>query len=124
MTERVYAAIEGVGAKFLAAALTEDGHVLAQARIPTTTPQETHGAVGDFFDERRSAWQEPAGAGIACFGPLELNRNSPGFGAILKLQRSILRYQVRTGSHGATDLSPVCLGAALHFDTWVPNFGI
>ncbi len=33
-------------------------------------------------------------------------------------------YQVRTGSHGATDLSPVCMGAALHFDTWVPNFGI
>ncbi len=33
-------------------------------------------------------------------------------------------YQIRTGSHGATDLSPVCMGAALHFDTWVPNFGI
>jgi mannonate dehydratase len=33
-------------------------------------------------------------------------------------------FQVRTGSHGATDLSPVCMGAALHFDTWVPNFGI
>jgi mannonate dehydratase len=33
-------------------------------------------------------------------------------------------YDVRTGFHGATDLSPVCMGAALHFDTWVPNFGI
>lgn len=33
-------------------------------------------------------------------------------------------YQVRTGSHGATDLSPVTMGAALHFDTWAPNFGI
>lgn len=33
-------------------------------------------------------------------------------------------YQVRTGFHGATDLSPVCMGAALHFDTWCPNFGI
>jgi len=33
-------------------------------------------------------------------------------------------YQVRTGSHGATDLSPVCMGAALHFDLWVHNFGI
>jgi mannonate dehydratase len=33
-------------------------------------------------------------------------------------------YQVRTGSHGATDLSPVCMGAALHFDIAVPNFGI
>lgn len=33
-------------------------------------------------------------------------------------------YQVRTGCHGATDLSPICMGAALHFDTWVPNFGV
>ncbi|WP_088286836.1 D-mannonate dehydratase ManD [Ideonella sp. A 288] len=33
-------------------------------------------------------------------------------------------YQVRTGCHGATDLSPVCMGAALHFDLWVPNFGL
>jgi mannonate dehydratase len=33
-------------------------------------------------------------------------------------------YQIRTGCHGATDLSPVCLGTALHFDTWVPNFGV
>ena len=33
-------------------------------------------------------------------------------------------YQIRTGSHGATDLSPVTMGCALHFDTWVPNFGI
>lgn len=33
-------------------------------------------------------------------------------------------YGVRTGCHGATDLSPVCMGAALHFDLSVPNFGI
>ena len=33
-------------------------------------------------------------------------------------------YHVKTGFHGATDLSPVTMGAALHFDTWVPNFGI
>ncbi|MFI6900778.1 D-mannonate dehydratase ManD [Nonomuraea sp. NPDC050394] len=33
-------------------------------------------------------------------------------------------YHVRTGSHGATDLSPVCMSAALHVDLAVPNFGI
>jgi mannonate dehydratase len=33
-------------------------------------------------------------------------------------------YQVRTGSHGATDLSPVCMAAALHLDLAVPNFGL
>jgi len=33
-------------------------------------------------------------------------------------------YHVRTGCHGATDLSPVCMAAALHFDLAVHNFGI
>jgi mannonate dehydratase len=33
-------------------------------------------------------------------------------------------HHIRTGSHGATDLSPVCMAAALHFDLAVHNFGI
>ncbi|PXY22570.1 D-mannonate dehydratase ManD [Prauserella muralis] len=33
-------------------------------------------------------------------------------------------HHVRSGSHGATDLSPVCLSAALHLDVSIPNFGI
>ncbi|MGB8380458.1 MAG: D-mannonate dehydratase ManD [Dermatophilaceae bacterium] len=33
-------------------------------------------------------------------------------------------YHVRSGSHGATDLSPVSLSAALALDVTIPNFGI
>ncbi|MFI7541869.1 D-mannonate dehydratase ManD [Actinoplanes sp. NPDC049599] len=33
-------------------------------------------------------------------------------------------HHVRSGSHGATDLSPVCLAAALHVDLSIPNFGL
>jgi mannonate dehydratase len=33
-------------------------------------------------------------------------------------------FHVRTGSHGATDLSPVAMAAALHFDISINNFGI
>jgi mannonate dehydratase len=33
-------------------------------------------------------------------------------------------YQVLTGCHGATDLSPVSMAGALHFDISVNNFGI
>ena len=33
-------------------------------------------------------------------------------------------HQVRTGCHGATDLSPVTMAAALHFGLSIPNFGI
>ena len=50
-----------------------------------------------------------------------------GAGGITHLRRIAdfaALYQVRTGCHGATDLSPVTMGTAVHFDTWVPNFGI
>lgn len=33
-------------------------------------------------------------------------------------------YGVRTGCHGATDLSPISMAAALHFGLSIPNFGI
>ena len=33
-------------------------------------------------------------------------------------------HHVRSGSHGATDLSPVCMAAALHVDMAIPNFGL
>ncbi|MBO9576068.1 MAG: D-galactonate dehydratase family protein [Sphingobium sp.] len=33
-------------------------------------------------------------------------------------------HNVRTGCHGATDLSPVTMAAALHFGISIPNFGI
>jgi mannonate dehydratase len=50
-----------------------------------------------------------------------------GAGGITHLRRIAdfaALYQVRTGSHGATDLSPVTMGSALHFDVSIPNFGI
>jgi len=33
-------------------------------------------------------------------------------------------YHVQTGCHGATDLSPITMGAVLHFDLSTPNFGM
>ncbi|WP_219415069.1 D-mannonate dehydratase ManD [Pseudonocardia nigra] len=33
-------------------------------------------------------------------------------------------HHVRSGSHGATDLSPVCMSAALQLDISIPNFGL
>jgi mannonate dehydratase len=47
-----------------------------------------------------------------------------GISHLRKIASLAEMYQVRTGSHGATDLSPVCVGAALHFDLSVHNFGI
>lgn len=33
-------------------------------------------------------------------------------------------HNVRLGCHGATDLSPVCMGASLHLNLAIPNFGV
>src|SRR5690606_13317273 len=33
-------------------------------------------------------------------------------------------YHVQTGCHGATDLSPIAMAAALHFNLSIPNFGL
>ena len=47
-----------------------------------------------------------------------------GITHLLRIAHLAELYNVRTGSHGATDLSPVCMAAALHFDLSVHNFGI
>lgn len=47
-----------------------------------------------------------------------------GISHLRKIANLAELYQVQTGSHGATDLSPVCMAAALHFDLSVHNFGI
>ena len=47
-----------------------------------------------------------------------------GITHLRKLAHLAEMYQVRTGCHGATDLSPVTMAAALHFDLSVHNFGI
>lgn len=47
-----------------------------------------------------------------------------GITHLLKVAHLAEIYSVRTGFHGATDLSPVTLAAALHFNTAIHNFGI
>ena len=47
-----------------------------------------------------------------------------GLTPLLKIAALSDVYHVRMGCHGATDMSPVCLAAALQFDTAVHNFGI
>jgi mannonate dehydratase len=47
-----------------------------------------------------------------------------GITPMLKIAALAGIYHVKTGCHGATDMSPICLAAALHFDTAINNFGI
>lgn len=47
-----------------------------------------------------------------------------GLTPMLKMAALAEIYHVRTGCHGASDMSPVCLAACLHFGTAINNFGM
>ena len=47
-----------------------------------------------------------------------------GISHLQKIAHLAELFHVRTGCHGATDLSPVCMAAALHFGLSIHNFGI
>jgi fructokinase len=75
---RPVAAVEGGGTKFRVA-VAVDRDILADTTVPTTTPDETLDACVEFI---RSSGYEVRAAGVACFGPVDLDRGSPTFGSI------------------------------------------
>ena len=87
-------------------------------REHTTTPiavGEVFNSIWDAHDLIRNQWIDYIRTTLVHAG---------GFTHLKKLADFAELYHVRTGCHGATDLSPVCMAAALHFDTAVHNFGI
>ena len=75
----LYGALEAGGTKMVCAIGNENGEILEQISIPTTTPQETMPPIiADFKDKKI------ASIGVACFGPIDLNRKSETYGCILQ----------------------------------------
>ena len=87
-------------------------------REHTTTPiavGEVFNTIWDAHDLIRNQWIDYIRATVTHCGGLTHLKKLADFAEL---------YHVRTGCHGATDLSPVCMAAALHFDTAIHNFGI
>ncbi|MCJ2185706.1 ROK family protein [Novosphingobium beihaiensis] len=79
MARKTYGLIEAGGTKFVLGIAHGPDAVLETIRIPTTAPDETIGAVCEWFGARG-----PLDAiGLASFGPVELDRASPKWGHIL-----------------------------------------
>lgn len=77
----LWGGIEAGGTKTVCAVGTGPDDLRAETRIPTTTPAETIDRVLVFF--REQAQEEPlAAVGIASFGPVDRNPDSPRFGYI------------------------------------------
>jgi mannonate dehydratase len=87
-------------------------------RQHTTTPL----ALGEIFD---SVWDANVLISEQLIDCLRMTVvHGGGITNLKKVAAFADMYHVQTGCHGATDLSPVTMAAALHFDISIPNFGI
>lgn len=73
----LFGALEAGGTKMVCAVGNENGQILNQVSIPTTTPKETMPKIIDYFKGK-----EITALGVGCFGPIDLNRNSATYGFI------------------------------------------
>jgi len=87
-------------------------------REHTVTPIATGEVFNSFWDAHdliRNQWIDYLRMTIVHGGGITALKKAADFAAV---------YQVKTGFHGATDLSPITMAAALHFDLAIHNFGI
>ncbi|MBR1931351.1 MAG: ROK family protein [Lachnospiraceae bacterium] len=75
----LYGALEAGGTKMVCAIGDENGRILEQFFVPTTTPEETMPQIIQYFQGK-----EIEGLGIACFGPIDLHKDSETYGHILE----------------------------------------
>lgn len=90
----------------------------ATIRRHTTTPLAAGEVFNSFWDAHdliRNQWIDYLRMTIVHGGGLTALKKAADFASI---------YHVKTGFHGATDLSPVTMGAALHLGLALHNFGI
>ena len=87
-------------------------------RQHTTTPIATGEVLNTVWDVKeliRNQWIDYLRMALT---------HSGGFTPLKKIADFAALYHVRTGCHGATDLSPITMAGALHFDLAINNFGI
>jgi fructokinase len=82
MSEPVLGGVEAGGTKFVCAVGRGPDGVLAEERIPTTSPAETLARVVAFFRAAARAHGPVAAVGVASFGPLDLDPASPTWGRV------------------------------------------
>lgn len=78
----LFGCVEAGGTKFVLGVARAHDAVLRTHRIPTTGPEETLAAALAFFRQAAEELGAFAAFGIASFGPIDLDRLSPGWGRI------------------------------------------
>jgi fructokinase len=78
----LYAGMEAGGTKFVCVVGAGPDDIRAEVRFATTTPEATLRQALEFFREQRGRFGAYAAAGIASFGPVDLDPDSPRHGYI------------------------------------------
>lgn len=74
--------IEAGGTKFVCSVGSGPNDLAEESRFPTTSPEETLKRTIDFFKEQEAIHGPMDAIGVAAFGPLDPNPDSPTFGTI------------------------------------------
>ncbi|MEE3398903.1 MAG: ROK family protein [Eubacterium sp.] len=120
----LYGALEAGGTKMICAVGDEKGNIIDEVTIPTTVPNETIPEIIRYFKGK-----DIEALGIACFGPLDLDKSSPTYGNILKTPKlawtdleiySVLKDELEVPVNIDTDVAGSLLGEA----TWGSAKGI
>ncbi|MBO4591166.1 MAG: ROK family protein [Eubacterium sp.] len=102
----LYGAIEAGGTKMICAVGDENGYIVDKTVISTTTPDETMPKVIDYFRDK-----DIEALGIACFGPIDLDKTSDTYGYIVETPKTAWRFFNIVGT------MKDALGVPIGFDT-------
>lgn len=107
-------ALEAGGTKMVCAIGKEDGTILEQVSIPTTTPEETIPKLIEYFKDK-----EIEALGVAAFGPVDVKPESETYGYILDTPKLAWRHkdflgrlkeELKVPMGLDTDVNGSCLG--------------
>ncbi len=107
-------ALEAGGTKMICAIGNEDGTILEQVSIPTTTPEETLPKIVAYFKDKGIK-----ALGVAAFGPVDVKPESETYGYILDTPKlawkhkdllGILKKELEVPIGLDTDVNGSCLG--------------
>lgn len=97
-------ALEAGGTKMVCAVVDENGTVSDRVSLPTETPEVTMPRLIDYFAARKVE-----ALGVGCFGPLDLDRESPTWGYITATPKTPWKFYDIAGTLGRALGVPVAL---------------